>query len=70
MLLLHRTVLHQVSLRPVATIFGGAEPSTLLGGCAEYHDSAERQRGASTRRSAITSSSFGGMRAQDRDEQL
>jgi L-iditol 2-dehydrogenase len=31
------TVLHQVSLCPQVTIFGGAKPSELLGGCAEYH---------------------------------
>src|SRR4029077_3927833 len=31
------TVLHQVSLCPAVTIFGGAKPSSLLGGCAEYH---------------------------------
>jgi L-iditol 2-dehydrogenase len=31
------TVLHQVSLCPTVTIFGGAKPSDLLGGCAEYH---------------------------------
>jgi L-iditol 2-dehydrogenase len=31
------SVLHQVSLCPSVTIFGGAKPSELLGGCAEYH---------------------------------
>jgi L-iditol 2-dehydrogenase len=31
------TVLHQVSLCPAVTIFGGAKPGELLGGCAEYH---------------------------------
>jgi L-iditol 2-dehydrogenase len=31
------TVLHQVSLCPAVKIFGGASPSSLLGGCAEYH---------------------------------
>jgi threonine dehydrogenase-like Zn-dependent dehydrogenase len=30
-------VLHQVSLCRAVTIFGGAKPSELLGGCAEYH---------------------------------
>ncbi len=31
------TVLHQVSLCPNVKIFGGAHPSSLLGGCADYH---------------------------------